>query len=203
VLSRRDQKCRMRLRLIFISNNSARAVNSSRRLSENVNNTSILYYSSQDVVLGGARVVHRWQGRISNQGVWERKSPAGSRDGAQSGVCGFAPEHDVFSSIRTLNSNVKKTKLSKNHLVFIVRVVLKSKNDCAEKSEVSFNEMLQITAKRLEPLAIAHLQLIMQLNGIFEDKILNWMDLPLQRGTFIHKKPQHDRQGFQLYCKLQ
>jgi hypothetical protein len=36
-----------------------------------------------------------------------------------------------------LNSIVrKKTKLSKNHLVFIVRVVLKSKNDCAEKSEV-------------------------------------------------------------------
>jgi hypothetical protein len=44
--------------------------------------------------------------------------------------------------------------LSKNHLAFIVRVVLKSKNDCSEKSEVTLNEMLQITAKRLRPLAI-------------------------------------------------
>jgi hypothetical protein len=70
-----------------------------------------------------------------------------------------------------------------------VRVVLKSKNDCAEKSEVTLNEMLQVTAKRFGPLAIVHLQPVIQVNRIFKGKIINWMDPPLQRGTCIHKRP--------------
>jgi hypothetical protein len=58
--------------------------------------------------------------------------------------------------------------VSKNQSVFIMHVVLKSKNDCAKKSEVTLNGMLQITAKRFGPLAVVHPQLVIQVNGIFK-----------------------------------
>jgi hypothetical protein len=43
----------------------------------------------------------------------------------------------------------EKTKLSKNHLVFIVRVVLKSKNGSAEMAEVTSNDILQVTEQNV------------------------------------------------------
>jgi hypothetical protein len=70
-----------------------------------------------------------------------------------------------------------------------MRVVLISKNDCAEKSEVTSNEMLHVIEPNVGPLAIVHLQPVMQVNRVFKRKIVNWMDPFLQRGICIQKRP--------------
>jgi hypothetical protein len=74
-----------------------------------------------------------------------------------------------------------------------VRVVLKSKNDCAEKSEVTLNEMLKVTEpnpKHFGPLALVHLQPVIQVNRIFQGKI-KLDGSPLAEGVHVYIKGRY------------